>query len=162
MKFLDPRLWLALLAIVITAALSGFAYGVHVTHMEQARQLATDTQAARDTEGELQRLQNRATTAYIDRTEITQEKAHALPKITLDADCRVPAAVGGVLNAAQRLSGDAGAGPDIGAAGAAVDSTCAAELDIAKRNYAEVCEPNAAQLTELQARWEMVRAAINR
>jgi hypothetical protein len=162
MSWLDPRLWGALLALVLASVLSGYAYGVHVTELAQAGQLATVTQAARTTETELQHSENKASTAYLARTEFIQEKAHALPKITLASDCRVPAAVSRVLNSAQRVSTDANARPEPGAASEEADSTCAAELDIAKRNYAEVCEPNAAQLTELQVRWELVRSSMNR
>lgn len=44
---------------------------------------------------------------------------------------------------------------------AETDSTCSAELDVAKRNYAEVCVPNAQQLDELQKRWELMRPVVN-
>lgn len=156
MSALDPRLWL----LVIGLCAASFVGGC----MEQKRNQKADqvdaVQEARETENELQRLQNRWTSDYIDQMLKQQEHAHALPKITLVHDCPVPAAVGRVLNDAERVPDDARAGPGAGAAGAETDSTCAAELDIAKRNYAEVCIPNAEQLTALQQRWNNVRQKL--
>jgi hypothetical protein len=75
----------------------------------------------------------------------------------------VSADVGRLLNDAQLgVRDDAGSRPGAGAAGKETDSTCGAELDIAKRNYAEVCVPNAEQLTELQERWAVVQKKVNR
>lgn len=158
----DPRLWLAI--VLWTALASGMAY-LKGGKDERADFIADQAKAAaeaRETEHELQRLNNRDTAAYVARVRKQEEKAHALPKISFANDCTVPADAGRVLNDAQRLPDDAGAGSGSGAAAEAADSTCAAELDIAKRNYAEVCIPNAEQLKELQARWEKTRARINR
>jgi hypothetical protein len=161
-SFLDPRLWLAFLLTIAITGGACYLKGGKAARAEADRAHAKAVAAARDTEAELQRLNNRWTSDYIGRVRSQQEKSHALPIITLVSDCTVPAAVGRVLNDAQRLPGDAGAGSGAGAAGAEADSTCAAELDIAKRNYADVCIPNAEQLSELQARWEQTRAIVNR
>lgn len=161
MTALDPRLWLGfVLALLLSIGLA-YHKGGRDMRAEFAARQARAVAAAREAEGEIQRLNNRAIAAYIGRLNQQLEKAHALPKIALADDCAVPADVGRVLDDAQRLPGDAGTGSGAGAAGAPADSTCAAELDIAKRNYAEVCLPNAAQLTELQARWEQTRAIVN-
>lgn len=158
----DPRLWLAV--VVWTALASGLAY-LKGGKDERAETIAAQAKAAaeaRETEHELQRINNRDTAAYVGRVRKQEERAHALPKIIIDNDCTVPADAGRVLNDAQRVPDDAGDRSGAGTASEAVDSTCAAELDIAKRNYAEVCIPNAEQLKELQARWEKTRARINR
>jgi hypothetical protein len=161
-SFLDPRLWLACLLTIAVTGGACYMKGVKDERVAIDRAHANAVDAARATENELQRLNNRWTSDYIGRVLSQQEKSRALPTITLVNDCTVPAAVGRVLNDAQRLPGDAGAGSGAGAAGAEADSTCAAELDIAKRNYAEVCVPNAEQLTELQRRWKQVRLALER
>lgn len=161
LSIFDPRLWLAI--VLWTGLASGLAYlkGGKDERAESIADQAKAAQQARETEQELQRLNNRDTAAYIARVRQQEERAHALPKISLVNDCPVPADAGRVLNDAQRVPGDAGTGPGSGATAPATDSTCAAELDIAKRNYAEVCIPNAEQLKELQRRWEVTRAAIN-
>ena len=160
-SLLDPRLWLAMLLSIAFAGGMGYLKGGKDESADRDRAQAKAAAEARDAESELQRLGNRWTAAYIDRVIKQQEKARALPTITLAADCAVPADVGRVLNDARRLPGDAGTGSATGPTGEAVDSTCAAELDIAKRNYAEVCVPNAEQLTELQRRWDETRSRLN-
>lgn len=159
---LDPRLWLAFLLTMLLSAGAGYLKGGKDQRSEDATERAKAVAQAHQTEQDVQHMQNRATLRYLDNMHAQQEKAHALPKITLAHDCVVPAAVVGVLNDAQRLPGDAGTGPGPSAAGPQADSSCAAELDICKRNYAEVCQPNAMQLTEIQQRWNDVRALINR
>jgi len=158
---LDARLWLAILICLALSGVAGYRKGARDERAQIERQQLKDERAARDIEGELQRMNNRATSAYIASLQAQLEKARALPKITLPADCPVPAGVGRVLNDAQRLPDDAGTRSAARAAGPAVDSACAAELDICKRNYAEVCVPNAQQLTAIQERWNLVRSRIN-
>ena len=158
MLMLSPFFWLAL----VFAGAVGYLKGCTDEQNSHAKDQAKAVQAARETESEIRRLENRSTSAYLARVLKQQEKANALPKVVLPADCAVPADAGRVLNDAQQyVPDDAGARSSAGAASQAVDSTCAAELDIAKRNYAEICLPNAAQLTELQKRWEEVRQLLN-
>jgi hypothetical protein len=159
----DPRLWLAVVLWTAAVTLGGYWKGGKDNEADHITAQLKQERAARDTEQELRRMQNRDTSAYITRTYKQQERANALPPIVLIEDCAVPAAVGRVLNDAQRgMSADAGTGPDPGAAAETVDSTCAAELNICKRNYAEVAIPNAAQLAEIQRQWESVRKLINK
>jgi hypothetical protein len=163
MKWLNPGVWLALFLAIAALFGAGYWHRGTVDDAKYAAQQLKDVTAAREADNELQRINNRATTVYIDRVNKQLEKARALPKIALPADCPVPADVGGVLNDAQLgMRTDARPGPGAGAIGQTVDSTCAAELDIAKRNYVEVCIPNAEQLTELQARWALVQSKVNR
>jgi hypothetical protein len=162
MSMFDPRLWLAIVLAVGAATGLGYRKGVKDERDEILLEQAKAAAEARETEGELQRVGNRATSAYLDRMLKQQEKARALPPITLVNDCPVPGAAIGVLNDAQRMPGDAGTGSSAGAAGTQADSSCAAELDIAKRNYAEICIPNAEQLTAIQERWETTRTLVNR
>lgn len=160
--FFDPRFWLAIVLWTAGVAFVAHYRGANVERLEMIAEQAKVAAQARETEQDLQRLNNRDTAAYITRILKQQEKSRALPKITLVTDCAVPADVGRVLNDAQRLPSDAGTGSGSGTASPAADSTCAAELDIAKRNYADVCIPNAEQLTALQKRWNETRARINR
>jgi hypothetical protein len=157
MILLDPRFWFGL----VIAAACGYLGGCQSERNSHAKEQAKAVQAARETEQDIRRMQDRATVRYLDRMLEQQEKARALPHITLPADCPVPADAGRVLNDAQGMPSDAGNGSSAGAARPEVDSTCSVELDIAKRNYAEVCIPNAEQLTELQKRWEEVRSLLN-
>lgn len=161
MKTLQPYIGIVKVLLVVAGVLAIFYAGMR---FEAAGQLEKEKAAADQAlagERALQDEINAGTSAYINRMKQQMEDARALPKIQLVHDCPVSAAVGGVLNAAQQLHADAGTVAGTGAAGATVDSTCSAELDIAKRNYAEVCIPNAEQLTELQRQWELVRGRIN-
>ena len=161
MNILDPRVWLAfVLAIALTSGVSYHKGGIDERTDTIAKQAAAAAQA-REAEGELRRMDGKATDAYIKRITTHQEKFRALPTIALPINCVVPSAASRVLNDAQRVPGDAGTGPGSRAAGAEVDSTCAAELDIAKRNYADVCTINEAQLKEIQERWERTRLIVN-
>jgi hypothetical protein len=161
MPFLNPYFWIGI--ALWSAAMFGTGYWKG-TKDERAAHTAAQLEQereARETEQELTRMNNRGTAAYVARVRKQEQKAHGLPTITLIDDCTVPAAAGRLLNDAQRMPDDAGTGPGTGAAAEAVDSTCSAELDICKRNYAEVCAPNAEQLKELQQRWEATRNLIN-
>lgn len=163
MKWLNPGIWLAFLLAFGATAIGFHFEGKSAQRKEDAARQLKDISAARESENELQRINARATSAYIERIRKQLEKASALPKIALPVDCPVPVDVGRLLNDAQLgVRDDAGSGPDTGAAGAETDSTCAAELDIAKRNYAEVCVPNAEQLTEIQERWAATKKKVNR
>ena len=157
----DPKFWLAVVLWTAAVAIGGYWKGGKDERADWIEKQAKAAEQARETEQEITRMNNRATSAYLARVIRQQEKARALPKITLPADCAVPAASGGVLNDAQRLPEDAGPGPDYRPAAPAIDSTCAAELDICKRNYAESCVPNAEQLKEVQQRWKDVQRLIN-
>lgn len=156
-----PQFWFAVVLWTAAVALGGYWKG---TKDERADWTAGQLQAerqARETEQEITRMTNRATAEYVARIRKQQEKARALPPIVLTEDCRVPANIVRVLSDAQRMPADAGTGPGTGAAAETADSTCAAELEIAKRNYAEVAIPNAEQLRELQKRWIETRKLIN-
>jgi hypothetical protein len=159
---LAPYLGAVKAAVLIAIALGLFYAGMRVQAAGELKRQVDAISSALEGERSLQDAINASTSDYINGLQKKAEAARALPKITLDHDCTVPAAVGGVLNDAQGVHADAGAESGAGAAGPAVDSTCAAELDIAKRNYAEVCVPNAEQLTELQRQWNLVRDAINK
>jgi TolA-binding protein len=157
----NPSFWLAVVLWTAAVAFGGHWKGGKDADAEHQRAVAKATEQARQTEQDIRSMQDRNTLRYLDRMHQQQEKARALPPIILTEDCRVPAAVGRVLNDAQRLPDDAGTEPGIGAAAETVDSTCAAELEIAKRNYAESCIPNAEALKELQKRWNETRKLIN-
>jgi hypothetical protein len=162
MTLFDPRLWLAAVLWTAAVALAGYWKGAKDERADELRDQIKAVEQARQTETDLRRMQDRATLRYLDRMHAQQEKAHGLPPIILTDDCTVPAAAGRLLNDAQRMPDDAGTGPGTSAAAEAVDSTCSAELDICKRNYSEVCIPNALALSELQQRWRDTQAIINR
>lgn len=157
LPFPAPYLYLA----VFVAGLAGGGYGVHTWYKAQRVEAIQD---ARVTERDGARLGNQADVRYLDR--MLEQRAHAetnatayeraLNEANLElAYCRVDVRTLGVLNAAGAAepAGAAGsAGPGAAPAEAARDSTAAAELDVCRANYAEVCVPNAEQLRRLQ-RW---------
>jgi hypothetical protein len=157
----DPRFWLAVVLWTAAVAFAGYWKGGKDERADWTAKQMQAEREARETEQEITRMNNRSTASYVARVRKQEQKSHGLKTITLVDDCRVPADIGSVLNDARLLPEDAGPGSGTGAAAKAVDSTCAAELDIAKRNYAEVCVPNAEQLKELQQRWKDVQALIN-
>ncbi len=135
---------------------------IHGRHAEravwQAKVVASELKAAKtavDINNEMQRL----TASYNASQHVQQEKAHALPKITLPVDCTVPIDVVRLLDTATHMPKDAGSSFRTESPTKTV--TCSAELDLCKRNYAEVCVPNALQLEEIQKQWETVRDKIN-
>lgn len=161
MAILNPYLLLALAFWTSGMLTLGYWKGGKDERADWIKQQAKAAEQARENEQELTRMNNRSTALYVARARDQERKARALPKIEIPMDCTVPAAAGRVLNDAQRLPEDAGAGPGIGAAAEAVDSSCAAELEICKRNYVEVAIPNALQLQELQQRWRDTQSIIN-
>ncbi|GGI16472.1 hypothetical protein [Oxalicibacterium faecigallinarum] len=158
--FIDPYLGVLKAVVIIAGALGLIWLGMKVERAGWEKKQRLAIERALDGERALQAEINQSTSDYIDQLKRQIARANALPKITMANDCTVPAAVGSVLNDAQRMHADAGDESGTGAARPAADSTCAAELDIAKRNYAEVCIPNAAQLNKLQEQWELVRSGM--
>lgn len=161
MKFIEPYIGI-LKAIAFLAVVLGLLWvGMRIERAGWVEKEKKAVEKALDGERELRAVSDGWTSDYINRIAKQLEAARAKPKITLVNDCPVPAAVGGMLNDAQRMHTDAGTGSSPGTTSQEVDSACAAELDIAKRNYAEVCVPNAEQLTEIQTRWEKTRKLIS-
>ncbi len=161
MKALDLYIGLIRAGVILAVCLGIFYAGTRVNESKWLKKQAEAVEKALDGERVLTGQNNQWTSDYIVRLQSQLKAAHALPKITLVNDCPVPAAVGRLLNDAQRMHTDAGTRSDPEPASPTADSTCAAELEIAKRNYAEVCVPNAQQLTEVQERWEKTRLLIN-
>lgn len=159
--WIAPYLGMLKGAAIIAVVLGIFYAGMRVNESKWLKKQADAVEKALDGERALQLDSNSRTLNYIANLQKQLEKAHALPKITLVNDCAVPAAIGRLLNDAQRMHPDAATRSDPEPAAPAVDSTCAAELEIAKRNYAEFCIPNAQQLTEVQERWEKTREFVN-
>lgn len=158
---IDPYLGMIKGAAIVAAVLGLVWAGMRIERSGWVEKQKRAVEQALEGERALQAEINQSTSDYIVWLQKQRKASDALPKITLVNDCPVPAAVGSVLNDAQRMHADAGDESGVGPAGATVDSTCAAELDIAKRNYAEVCIPNAAQLNKLQEQWELVRKRFN-
>jgi hypothetical protein len=162
MNLLSPSFWLAVVLWTAAVAFGGYWKGAKDERAEHTANQLQAERAARDTEQEITRINNRSTADYISRVRKQQERADALPDIVLIEDCRVPAAIGRVLNDAQVMPDDAGTGSDPGRTAETVDSTCAAELNICKRNYAEVAVPAIEQVKEIQRQWESTRALMNK
>lgn len=138
-----------------------YLYGEHAERESAQAKLTAAEKKAAELQTRLDALPSKADADYTAAIKTQTEKAYAQPKIVLQRDCAVPAAAVRVLNDAASMPGDArpAAGPEKPAAIA--DATCAAELELARRNYAEVCVPNAIQLQAIQAEWQTVREAMN-
>jgi hypothetical protein len=148
-----------LYAGLFLAGLAAGGYGVHTWHKAQR----VDTiERARTSEQGFQRVARQADVRYIERLHdqaaAAQTNAKAWERAMLEtnyqlAQCRVGADAVGLLNAAGMPGAAADpAQPRPGSATAAParDSNAAAELGVCRRNYAEVCVPNAVQLEELR------------
>lgn len=136
-------------------------HGRHAEAKKWEAKIAASSIAARETEAELSRLQSKSTYAYLNSVLAQKEKANALPTIVFPVDCAVPASAIRLLNDATRMPSDTGATGPIDGTTEIVDSTCAKQLNICKRNYAEACIPNAQQLEEIQRQWDIVRDKYN-
>lgn len=126
----------------------------------QAKLTAAEKKAA-ELQAKLDAMPAQAATSYAASITKQKEKSDALPKIVLQRDCPVPAAAVRVLNDAARMPEDARPAASAEKPAASVDATCAAELELARRNYSEVCVPNAIQLQAIQAEWQKVREVMN-
>lgn len=151
-----PYIWAGLF---LAGVLSG-GYAVNTWHKAQ-RVDAIET--ARKDERSLQKGANQAGVRYADalleQQQTADKNAKDFRRVLNEknrqlADCRVDAELVGVLDDAARMpraAGDPGE-PRPGPAPAlpAPDSTCEAELGTCRRNYAEVCVPNAIHLRDLR------------
>lgn len=159
---IDPYLGILKAAVILAGVLGLIWLGMRLERTGWVEKQNRAIEKALDGERALQNKINQSTSDYINSLHEQRKAAHALPKITLVNDCAVPGNVGGVLNDAQRMHANASNESGVSSTSTTVNSTCAAELDIAKRNYAEVCVPNALQLNKLQEQWDLTRNAINK
>lgn len=162
MTFLDPRFWLSVVISLLTGFGLGYHKGAKDKEAEQVKAAAKQTTKTLETERKVKTIQNKGTANYVAGVIRKERKAREYPPIIIRNDCAVPAAVGQLLNDAQQLPEVPGPESGIGSARPAVDSTCAAELEIAKRNYAEVCVPNAMQLDTIRQQWSEVTQELNK
>ncbi len=146
-----------LCAGVFLIGLSVGGYGVHtwyqadrVKAIEQARRTETVLQqgaTVADT-GYLKKL-----TQQLDKSQRNADRWRALYEENKElANCVVGPAAIGVLNDAG-MSGAPASAARAGPAAAETEtsrSNCAAELDVCRRNYTDVCVPNEVQLGDLQ------------
>jgi hypothetical protein len=133
---------------------------------EQMRE--AEKMAAIDSQGLLQ-LSNGAGKATYEFTMGQLEKSHAEQKSFREAlaaaeSCVVPGAAVRMLDNATDPNGAdyAGSSGKPGPAVSTADSTCAEQLDIARRNYREVCLPNAKERDELRNLYNDTRDVINK
>lgn len=151
----NPYVWAGLF---VAGVLSG-TYGTHTWYKAQR---VDAIEQARKIERSLQRVANQADIRYVDELHAQRERAEAnadkFKRALHDknaelAGCRVDAALLQLLDDAGMSdpSADPSEPRSPGArASAPRDSNCAAELERARDNYANVCAPNAIQLRELQ------------
>lgn len=95
---------------IIVMVLGIFYAGTRYNESKWLKKQADAVVQTLDGERELSDLSNQATSDYIVRLQSQLKAANALPKITLVNDCPVPAAVGRLLNDAQRVHSDAPTG----------------------------------------------------
>lgn len=162
--------------LFVVAAILGLTFwsGWTVKTWKVAKDQLVAERASRVIERGLQKSANQAEVRYADRLlsqEETAQKNAALWTKALQlsqqrlADCRVDAELVGLLNDAT-VPAPAGPaaqpGPRAEAAVQAQESNCAAELGTCRRNYVEVCVPNAVQLQELQSFYKKLQQDYNR
>jgi len=176
MSLIDPRVWLAfLLAIVVSLGAGAYAgYRYEKTAQENAvlkkdvviadattnkERVATETMSAIGANLTTDLSTGKANT----ENEIAKLKAKLAATPAATSACVVSGDVVGMLypDAAADVSATPSAGFNAGSARAYPDSSCAEQLELADRNYREVCEPNAEQLTALQQAYNAMRDQFN-
>jgi len=160
-----------LVLLLIATAVGGYVYGRASVKAEKASAVVAAQQEA-------YRLSNRAASVYLARLDEQEKRADGLAEelrqaLGKSADCPVSVRVVRVLDRAASSPRDpprveqppapvVPAQRDEQAAPAEPDSTVGAELETCRRNYVEVCIPNALQLEALQAWYEDLRKQRNR
>jgi hypothetical protein len=156
--------------LVALLMLGGYAAGRYQQHEhdQRAAQAAERMaeQKAREIGQAAQRAADAAAASYAEDQNEKQRKASdeiarlqtalaGMPR------CTVPGAVVRVLDPVPSPGPDAGPAPGTGEPATPPDSTCGLQLEIAARNYREVCEPNADQLRALQRLWTDTKARLD-
>jgi len=172
MALLDPRAWLAFLLAVIVSlgagGVAGYRYEKQAIENTILKTTVTDSEVARNKEhvatesmGSIgTNLLNDLTTA---KAKSDNELAVLKAKLAASPTCPVSGAVVGMLYPAtnSHVSPNAATGFGIGSASTYADSSCSEQLELAARNYREVCEPNAEQLKAVQDAYNTVREQLN-
>jgi hypothetical protein len=172
MDLFNPRIWLAfLLAVIVslgTGAYAGYRYEKQAQQVAVAKIEVSDSDVARNKEqaadvtmatiGAALTNQQIAEKAKADN-EIAMLKA----KLAKTPTCTVSGSVVGMLYPGTSANVPATTATGFGAGGttAYADSSCGAQLELAARNYREVCEPNAEQLKALQDVYNDLREQFN-
>jgi len=172
MSLIDPRVWLAfLLAIVVSLGAGAYA-GYHYEKTAQENTVLKKDVLIADATTNKERVAtetmsaigaNLTTTQSTEKANTENEIAKLKAKLAASPTCVVSGAVVGMLypDAAADVSATPAAGFNAGSARAYPDSSCAEQLELADRNYREVCEPNAEQLTALQQAYNAMRDQFN-
>jgi uncharacterized protein (UPF0333 family) len=172
MSLFDPRVWLAfLLAVILSLGVGAYFGYSHEKRAQETSALKTDvsaSEAARNKEqvatDSMANMGTTLTTA-LSAQKASSDREIAILKAKLAALPATPLS-GAIVSllyptTSTNVPTDSPAGLGTGSAPAYSDSTSAEQLEIAARNYREVCEPNAEQLKAVQDAYNDVREKFN-
>ena len=172
MNFLTPYLfWIKLAGIVaLVAGLFGSGYHLgskHETDKQAKTVIVTQTKVAVVNTKSVAEVNVVATdyvtllnTQKVTHDEEMRKLKHKLSKL---ATCTIPGSIVGLLNPGSSIDmpNSSTIGQQPSSETETTGSTCAIELEVAARNYREVCIPNAEQLEAVQSAYNKVRDNIN-
>ena len=171
-SLLDPRVWLAFLLAVIlslgTGGYFGYTYEKRSTETSALKVAVVASESARNKEragtGAVTTIGDQLTQALSAQKASSDHEISILKaKLATMPATRVGGDVVSLLYASPTpdVPGNTAAGLGTGRAPAFADSTAADQLELAGRNYREVCEPNAEQLKAVQDAYNAIRDKYN-
>jgi len=172
MSLFNPRIWLAFLLTIIVSLLAGtyagYRYEKEAQQIVVAKSAVTDSDVARKNEQAATETMvtigaNLTKQQATEKADYENQIATLKAKLAKTGNCRISGAAVGMLyaDASAHVSATAATGFGSGGTSAYADSTCRDQLELAARNYHEVCEPNAEQLKALQDAYNALRKQFN-
>jgi hypothetical protein len=172
MSLLNPRIWLAfLLAIIVSLGVGGYS-GYHYEKNAIENAILKKDVVIVDATINKERVAtgamatigaNLTTVLSTGKAKANNELTKLKAKLATTPTCVVSGDVVGMLypDAPADVPATPSARLSTGSARTYPDSTCSDQLELADRNYREVCEPNAEQLTALQQAYNAMRDQFN-
>jgi hypothetical protein len=172
LNLFNPRIWLAFVLTIIVSVSAGAYWGYRYEKQAQqvtvAKVTVSDTETARNkeqvaTETLATMGANLTNQLNAQKANTENEIAMLKAKLAKAGTCTVPGAAVGMLYAStgSNLSTSSAIGFGTGSTATYADSSCGEQLELAARNYREVCEPNAEQLKALQDAYSALREQYN-
>lgn len=166
---IDPRLWLAALLLILASFGIGWHYGAAHEAGKEAKTVIKTITVDRKVETAAVVDVNAIAGAYQAKLSTQKEKSDHEIKIlkaklaaTASANAPVPSNVIRLLDPGSTVApDDSTTGQQPSDPAPATNPTYADELEIAARNYREVCIPNAEQLEGVQRAYNAVRGRFN-
>lgn len=165
----NPGMWLAAILALAVSFGAGYMHKGKLVEAENARALVKAEKEKEAKEHEAEAAISQVANQFRDQMEADRKRSEnelstLRKKLAAMPTCAVAGDTVGMLypTTANSVPGNSSSG--LGSVGTATyaDSTCADQLELAARNYREVCNPNAEQVIALQKAYNAVRDRYNK